>query len=337
MPAPYLSEIKYLGGGTVDFIEVAVDAGTNPANIQVVIYHPSGAVRTTNALGTLDNTVAGTDIYLIDAATSATFNGVHANGAVALVVNGVVTHFHSFGGTVTASNGPAAGMTSTAIGTTGQGGSLESTDGTTYTATSTPTPAVVPCFATCTMIETAKGPRAVETLQAGDLVSTQDRGYQPLIWAGKRELARRDAAGAAVRIPAGLFGGNVFSSSLTVSPNHRLLISGSKLELLFGDADALIAAKHLVGWRGIHTTELPKGQAFHHLLFENHEIIFSGGIASESLHLGQMALLGFEPSVRRALYTRFAGDLSTPTARPVLTSLEAPLALRSLENMPLAA
>lgn len=42
----------------------------------------------------------------------------------------------------------------------------------------------VPCFTPGTLIETPDGPRAVEDLQVGDLVSTLDNGVQKLIWVG---------------------------------------------------------------------------------------------------------------------------------------------------------
>ena len=335
MPAPYISEIKYLGAGSADFVEVALDAGTNPANIQIIIYNPSGTVRTTNSLGTLDNTIAGTDVYLIDAATSGTFNGLHANGAVALVVNGTVTAFHSFNTTVTATNGPASGMTSGVVGTTGSGGSLESTDGVNYTATGTPTPATVPCFATGTFIETSTGLRTVETLKAGDRVLTLDNGAQRLLWAGRRELTTSERSASeneAVLIPADAFGPACPRRALIVSRNHRLALSGPTIELLYGVPEVLVAAKHLVGTEGVRCLPLPRHLAYHHLLFEAHEVVLSNGMASESLHLGQMAMLGFEPRVRRALLSHFGGAFKSATARMVLTALEAQAAVQCLSS-----
>ena len=330
MAAPYISEIKYLGAGSADFVEVALDAGTDPTTVEIIIYNPSGTVRTTNTLGTLDNTIAGTDIYVIDAATSATFNGLHANGAVALVVNGTVTAFYSFNTTVTATNGPASGATSTQVGTTGSGGSLESTDGTTYTATSTPTPTTVPCFVTGTLIETATGLRTVETLKAGDRVLTLDNGAQSLLWAGRRDITSQFASdeNAAVLIPADAFGSGCPNHSLMVSRNHRIALSGPTIELLYSVPEVLVAAKYLVGTEGVRSLPLPSGLAYHHLLFENHEIVLSNGMASESLHLGQMALLGFEPTVRRALSNHFGNRFTSSTARMVLTALEAQTAVR---------
>ena len=165
MPTPYFSELKFQGGAALDFIEVAVDAGMDVSNIQVAVYNPNGTVRTTNLLGTIDGTIARRDIYVIDTATSVTFNGLSRNGAVALVENGTVISFLSFNRTVTATAGPANGMNSTALGNTAGGESLEtSDDGATYSVQTAPNPGTVPCFLTGTMILCEHGYRPVETL-----------------------------------------------------------------------------------------------------------------------------------------------------------------------------
>lgn len=80
MITPYFSELKYLGGPSTDFIEIAVPEGMDVSNLTVTVYNENGGVRTVNALGALVNTVAGRDVYVIDTATSATFNGLHKLG-----------------------------------------------------------------------------------------------------------------------------------------------------------------------------------------------------------------------------------------------------------------
>ena len=65
MPDPFISEVKFLGAGNVDFVEIALDTGSDPGDVQIIIYHPNGSVRTTNDLGTPEDTVAGKDIYVI--------------------------------------------------------------------------------------------------------------------------------------------------------------------------------------------------------------------------------------------------------------------------------
>ena len=46
----------------------------------------------------------------------------------------------------------------------------------------------VVCFTTGTLIATPEGDCAVEALQVGDLVSTVDRGAQPILWIGRRRI-----------------------------------------------------------------------------------------------------------------------------------------------------
>lgn len=126
-------------------MEIVVDAGTDVSNIFVTIYSADGTVRSVNALLTPAATAGGRDIYVLDTAISATFAGLHQHGAVALEVDGTVTQFVSFddGSPVTATEGAAAGLTSTQIGQAGAGDSLESTDGAAATP-SRPTPARAP-------------------------------------------------------------------------------------------------------------------------------------------------------------------------------------------------
>lgn len=135
----------------------------------------------------------------------------------------------------------------------------------------------IPCFTAGTLIETPGGPVPVERLQTGDLVLTLDDGAQPLRWTGMRAVAAQGAH-APVHIKANTFGTH---RPLVVSPQHRILVRDTAAELLFGEAEVLVAAKDLVNgasvWRrqGGHVTYV-------HLLFDRHQIVFSEGLASES-------------------------------------------------------
>jgi len=341
MPDPYISEVKYLGGGAVDFVEVAVDAGTDVSNIQIVIYNPNGTVRTTNTLGTLDNTEAGRDIYVVDAATSATFNGLNRNGAVALVVDGTVTSFLSFDRVVTATSGPANGTSSTQIGTTGFNESLETSDnGGSYTVLSSPTPGNVPCFLAGTLIETAVGTRPIENLRAGDLIWTADDGLQPLIWAGKRMVSAAEQLHpglAPICIPAGALGHGQPEQDLYVSPNHRIAVSHATSAVYFDAREALIAAKHMDGHRGAQYSAMAEPLCYHHLLFEKHQLICAGGAISESFHPGQIGLDGFTERDRRVITGLLAAQSRYgPTVRQVLKASEAALFMAATTDVPIA-
>nr|WP_309503224.1 Hint domain-containing protein [uncultured Roseovarius sp.] len=337
MPDPYFSELKFLGAGSLDFIEVAVNQGLDVSNIQVIIYHPNGTVRSVNDLGAVDGTVAGRDVYVIDQATSASFTGVHKDGAAALVVDGIVTQFVSFDSIVTATNGPAIGMTSTALGPTGVGESLESNDGgASYDVQSTPNPDTVPCFVSGTPILTAQGPRPVETLRAGDLVWTEDAGLQPVIWAGGRTLPLNhsgDPALRPVRIPAGAFGPGTPLQDLYLSPNHRAVLSHPLCALYFGAREVFAPAKALMGHRGIGHAPVPMPVCYHHILLAGHHVLRAAGLACESFHPEPVGLGAFEAATRAEIHRalpRLASDPLSygPTARMVIKRTEAELVLR---------
>lgn len=174
-----------------------------------------------------------------------------------------------------------------------------------------------PCFVTGTLIETPDGPRRIETLRAGDLVTTADRGPQPLVWAGGRTVLGR-GAGAPVRFAPGVLGND---RPLLVSQQHRMMLTGWQVELLFGTEEVLAAARHLVN--GDEVSLMPAGLVgYHHLLFERHEIIFAEGAPSESFRPGDhLATVDAGLLPDPALWLGMAGI----AARPMLRAHEAVL------------
>lgn len=179
-----------------------------------------------------------------------------------------------------------------------------------------------PCFTPGTRIRTPGGDMPVETLAAGDLVDTLDRGPQRLRWTGRRKV---DGTGgfAPVRIAQGALGNR---RALVVSPQHRMLITGWRAELLFGEPEVLVAAIHLVGWPGIERAPVPEVD-YCHLLFADHEVIFAEGAPTESFHPGSILM-----EADRALYAEIVSIFpelaacdpeSVSAARPVLAGREA--------------
>ncbi|WP_066705465.1 Hint domain-containing protein [Celeribacter ethanolicus] len=156
------------------------------------------------------------------------------------------------------------------------------------------------CLARGTLIDTPEGPRFIETLQVGDRVHTLDHGPQEIRWTGSRRVAAKGAL-APIRITAGTLGN---LRDLTVSPNHRMLIRGPMAEMLFGERDVLVAAKHLVNDDTIRA--VPGGQVeYFHLLLDRHEIIFAETCPTESLHPGQEALKAVDAAARAEILTLF--------------------------------
>ena len=319
MPAPYLSELKFLGGASLDFVEVAVDAGSSITGIRVIIYNPNGTVRSNNALGTVDGTVAARDVYVIDTTTSATFSGLNKNCAVALVVNGTVTQFLSFESPVTATQGSANGLTATQLGATENGDSFETSDnGSTYQVQANPTPITVPCYVAGTRILTPRGYRTIEDLRAGDLVWTEDDGFQPILWAGSRTVdgANADDPGLdPIRIPAHAMGPGAPIRDLWVSPTHRIALSHTTAALYFQNYEVFVAAKALLGYRGVSQGPVALPVRYHHITLARHQILRADGLASESFLPEAMGLAALSHSDRAAVQTALPDSDYGPTAR----------------------
>jgi hypothetical protein len=144
-----------------------------------------------------------------------------------------------------------------------------------------------PCFVPGTLIDTPNGPRTVETLQPGDLVLTRDHGPQPLRWVGRLWLSAADLGShpkhRPVRIHAGSLGDGLPIRPLVLSPQHRILVSGWRSELLFGEVEVLVPALAMVGDRADRVADQSNGILYLHLLFDGHEIIRAEGAEVESL------------------------------------------------------
>ena len=331
MADPYFTEIKYRGPANDDFIEVAVDEGIDVSNIQIVVYHPNGNLRSTNSIGTYEDTMAGRDVYSLAGV------GVHKDGAIALVVDGVVIDFVSFDSVVSPTTGPAAGLTSTQIGSTGndQNASVQLDDNGGWT-TGGLNEGTIPCFLAGTMIATKRGEVPVEDLRPGDMVVVRDGGFAPIRWIGSvRANARGEAfqQNAPVCIPRGAMGRNMPARDLYVSPNHRIWMRDAAFEMFFAEREVLIPAKHLVGWKGIKQVSYVPEPEYFHLLFDSHQIIMSDGMLTESFHPGEVTIDQFEHEARDELLRLFPELINLAsygdTARRCLKSFEVPLALEA--------
>lgn len=151
-----------------------------------------------------------------------------------------------------------------------------------------------------TRILTHKGERPVENLAVGDRVLTADNGFQKIRWIGSRRVAAKGPM-APIRIRTGALENNC---DLWVSPQHRILLSGAKAEMLFGESEVLVPAKALVDDRMIRAVEGGQVEYFH-ILLDRHEIIFANGTPAESLYLGQQALKGLAPTDREEVLSLF--------------------------------
>jgi hypothetical protein len=183
----------------------------------------------------------------------------------------------------------------------------------------------VACFVKGTLIDTPDGSKAIEDLVPGDLILTLDNGPQAVRWVGARTVpAQGDFA--PIRFMTGALGNH---TTFEVSPQHRMLVTGWKADLLFGEAEVLIAAVHLVNDTTIRRSTA-QSVTYMHILFDDHQIVCAHGAWSESFHPSAYAIGGVSEQSRHELRRLFPKlfDSATntgATARRTLKSHEARL------------
>ena len=181
------------------------------------------------------------------------------------------------------------------------------------------------CFAADTLILAQGGLVAVQDLRPGDRVMTADHGFQPLRWVGQASVSGQ-GRGAPVVIAAGALGN---TRDLCVSRQHRMVLGGWRAELMFGTAEVLVPALHLVNDSTVRIVPCDR-ITYVHLLFDQHEIIFAEGIASESFHPGAVGLSLLDQATREEvlqLFPHLRNDAFAfgPAARPALNGRQAAL------------
>ncbi len=193
--------------------------------------------------------------------------------------------------------------------------------GTTYTASgiaNVPTEIVI-CFARGTLIDTLHGVASVERLKVGDMVLTQDRGYQPIRWAGSIKVDNltmcQNPKLRPIRITAGALGNGLPKRDLSVSRQHRILVSSKIAERIFGERKVLVPAVKLTQMPGIYVDEDVTDVEYFHFLFDRHEVVFSEGAPAESLYTGSEALKAVSPEAREEILTLFP-ELEDRSYRP---------------------
>jgi hypothetical protein len=170
-------------------------------------------------------------------------------------------------------------------------------------------PYSVPCFTAGTLIDTPSGRRMVETIQIGDLV-LNDRGEaREVRWIGKRHIHLPPPCRVnrlrPVIIRAGAFGDGYPDKDLRLSPQHRIVVSGALCELYFGTDEVLVAVKHLINGTTVLLDKVCTSVEYLHILLDQHDILISNGLPSESLYPGPNTLNGLDFDQRDELFEIF--------------------------------
>jgi Ca2+-binding RTX toxin-like protein len=192
---------------------------------------------------------------------------------------------------------------------------------------------VIPCFTPGTMIACENGEKPVEALVPGDRVVTRDHGVQELRWIGQKPLTGGELADdprlQPVLIRAGALGPGLPARDMRVSRQHRMLLTGSRAELLFGSDEVLVRAEHLIGLPGV-VQAVEREVTYVHILFDAHEVVLADGAWSESFQPGDRTMAGLDDGPRDELLRLFpelAQGAQWPAARLTLKRFEAQVLL----------
>ncbi len=335
MASPVISELKYLGSGDLDMLEIRIpDDYPDPENLVMVIYDRSHNGSTTGVPSASDTySVTGDGLlYTEDANLDGDDDGIlhytfgssetgdnlrlHAQDAVGLYnsVTGETYGLYSFGAPYTvstASGDPFAGQPAEVLDTTGQAvgtTSIERQQDGTFTANSSPDPgSSYICFTSGTLIQTSNGAQPVEILQVGDDVVTKDAGLQKIRWIGTRsfsDTAQLDFHLQPITIKAHAFGPNIPSYDTKLSPNHAVMNDHWKSTLYFGEAEVLTQAKSLLNSDFAHSNA-DKSVEYFHILLDTHALIIANNMWSESLFLGDESMDMLSLSSRNEVFNIF--------------------------------
>ena len=190
----------------------------------------------------------------------------------------------------------------------------------------------VPCFTPGTLIETPDGERPVETLEVGDLVTTLDHGPARLTWVGHSKVSGLRMGLTPelrpIRIAAHAFGRGHPRRDMLVSPQHCILIEGWRSEILFGEPQVLIAAKHLCNDTSVRQTNECAATTYIHLQCAAHEVLISDGLLTESFNPGPSVVGALAEASRAELQALFPDhnlmqEAPLRAARPLVSRREA--------------
>lgn len=147
------------------------------------------------------------------------------------------------------------------------------------------------CFAPGTLIETDQGFLPVSDLEPGDLVMTLCHGAQPVrqvtsatLWIGHMAHHPHHRP---ITIREGALGQDLPWRDLTVSPGHRVRLSGAPAQTFFGEVDVLVPAVALTRIDGVATADQTQ-ITYHQIAFDRPQLIRAEGNWCEALADPQM-------------------------------------------------
>jgi len=165
-------------------------------------------------------------------------------------------------------------------------------------------------FARGTLINTPRGPVAVEDLWPGDIVTTENAGPQTLLWKGATTLlpnvpGQHPDMGALTRISAGSLGPNRPFPDLMLGPVARLFEPAPAEDFEIGATGILRPVRERIDGDAIFEIVPPSAVRVFHLCFAGHCRIMANGIEVESFHPGRYEALGLSGDLLQLYLSMF--------------------------------
>lgn len=146
-------------------------------------------------------------------------------------------------------------------------------------------------YAGGTLIDTPDGARPVETLVAGDVVTTVFNGSRPLRWVGRRRIEPIEMLAHAGLCPIAFAEGSIGNARpLMLSPRQRILVDDWRAEVYFGEDRVFVAAAALADDVTARLVLPAEGVEYVTLLCDRHEVLLAEGALSDSFHPGDADL-----------------------------------------------
>ncbi|WP_353471240.1 Hint domain-containing protein [Salipiger sp. H15] len=167
-------------------------------------------------------------------------------------------------------------------------------------------------FARGTLIQTVRGPVAIEDLLPGDYIETS-RGVQSITWIGSTTyvpgVASEDSGlDSLTRITAEAFGLGRPGVDLLLGPAARMVVSRPRFKALLGQDSVLVPVAGEADWDRIVPVTPVGGVQLYHLMVQRHATIRVGGLEMETYHPGT-ALHGMTSQNLRALFLSMFDNL----------------------------
>lgn len=169
---------------------------------------------------------------------------------------------------------------------------------------------ICPCSGS--LVETARGPVAVENIDVGDLVLTMDGVASPVRAVVRAKLRFRDREDRAkpVLIGAGALGANLPTADLRVSPQHRILMRDES-----SDAEYLVPAVKLLNRKGIRRMRGVRTVHYYNILLDGHSVLGTAGLAVEALLVTKRSIDRLPIAARRYWQSRLPMQPTRPIRR----------------------